>query len=132
MALQEQLERFNKQQQRAQATLVKTAVRAAPSKHPPPPPPKRPSPSEQQVPLAQRFSFNSDKEKLQQIAIIRKSPVGAQIKRVIDLLLEVYISMCLAVCWSEVTFSSLHVILKALPQDLLVLMDNVTDIHFIQ
>jgi transcription initiation factor TFIIE subunit beta len=100
MALQEQLERFNKQQQRAQATLVKTAVRAAPSSKPPPPHPapsssianRKPSPSlqyEQQVPLAQRFSFNSDKEKLQQIAIIRKSPVGAQIKRVIDLLLEV-------------------------------------------
>lgn len=90
MDLQEQLDKFKKQQQRAQATLTKTAVRAAPSK--PALPKKAPLPppvvEQQQVPLSQRFSFLNDKEKLQQIALIRKSPVGAQIKRVIDLLLE--------------------------------------------
>eukprot|EP00250_Pteridium_aquilinum_P018276 c24017_g1_i1 orf=491-1348(-) len=89
MALQEQLDRFTKQQQRAQATLVKTAVRAAPSKSASTSKPPAPSPAlDPQVPLSQRFSFFNDKEKLQQIALIRKSPVGAQIKRVIDILLE--------------------------------------------
>lgn len=90
MALQEQLDKFNKQQQRAQATLVKTAVRAAPSKSALPNKARVASPvvDHPEVPLSQRYSFFDDKEKLQQIAIIRKSPIGAQIKRVIDILLE--------------------------------------------
>lgn len=93
MALQQQLEKFNKQQERAQATLLKTAVRSGSATQPKPAPSKKPAPSQsvsqqQQLPLSQRFSFLNDTEKLQQIAMIRKSPVGAQIKRVIDLLLE--------------------------------------------
>ncbi|KAJ7554147.1 hypothetical protein O6H91_06G128500 [Diphasiastrum complanatum] len=95
-ALQQKLERFNKQQEKLQATLAKTAVRPAP---PPqsnkkqqqskaPPAAGQQGPLTPQVPLAQRFSFANDKEKLQQIATIRRAPVGAQIKRVLDLLLE--------------------------------------------
>ncbi|KAI5063757.1 hypothetical protein GOP47_0022304 [Adiantum capillus-veneris] len=88
MALQEQLDKFKKQQQRAQETLSKTAVRAAPSKVTKPPIPSPQIADHQELPLSQRFSFSNDKEKLQQIAIVRKAPVGAQIKRVIDVLLE--------------------------------------------
>jgi hypothetical protein len=91
MALAQKLAQFNKQQEKLQASLAKTAPRpqpaakAGPSSRKPPTPP----PTTQLVPFAQRFSFTNDTEKLQQIATIRKSPVGAQIKRVLDLLLEV-------------------------------------------
>ncbi len=92
MALAQKLAQFNKQQEKLQASLAKTAPRPQPtakagpsSRKPPTPPP----PTTQLVPFAQRFSFTNDTEKLQQIATIRKSPVGAQIKRVLDLLLEV-------------------------------------------
>ncbi|MCO5553407.1 hypothetical protein L7F22_006928 [Adiantum nelumboides] len=88
MALQEQLDKFKKQQLRAQATLSKTAVRAAPSKTTKPHTPSPQIADNQELPLSQRFSFTNDKETLQQIAIVRKAPVGAQIKRVIDVLLE--------------------------------------------
>ncbi|KAH8946540.1 hypothetical protein BDL97_12G100700 [Sphagnum fallax] len=91
MALAQKLAQFNKQQEKLQASLAKTAPRPQPaakagpsSRKPPTPPP----PTTQLVPFAQRFSFTNDTEKLQQIATIRKSPVGAQIKRVLDLLLE--------------------------------------------
>jgi hypothetical protein len=92
MALAQKLAQFNKQQEKLQASLAKTAPRPQPaakagpsSRKPPTPPP----PTTQVVPFAQRYSFTNDTEKLQQIATIRKSPVGAQIKRVLDLLLEV-------------------------------------------
>jgi transcription initiation factor TFIIE subunit beta len=91
MALAQKLAQFNKQQEKLQASLAKTAPRPQPtakagpsSRKPPTPPP----PTTQLVPFAQRYSFTNDTEKLQQIATIRKSPVGAQIKRVLDLLLE--------------------------------------------
>jgi transcription initiation factor TFIIE subunit beta len=91
MALAQKLAQFNKQQEKLQASLAKTAPRPQPaakagpsSRKPPTPPP----PATQLVPFAQRYSFTNDTEKLQQIATIRKSPVGAQIKRVLDLLLE--------------------------------------------
>lgn len=41
--------------------------------------------------------FSSDTERLQLINSIRKSPVGAQIKRVIDLLFEVLLLVAAAV-----------------------------------
>lgn len=94
MALAQKLAQFKNQQDRLQATLAKIPkpVPQAPSKAaasssrkaPQPPPSATPV-----IPFAQRFSFQNDQEKLQQIATIRKSPVGAQIKRVLDLLLEV-------------------------------------------
>jgi transcription initiation factor TFIIE subunit beta len=80
MALAQKLAQFTKQQEKLQASLATSASRKAPV-----PPPR----SQPLVPLAQRFSFTNDTEKLQQIATIQKSPVGAQIKRVLDLLLEV-------------------------------------------
>ncbi|KAH7445915.1 hypothetical protein KP509_01G028400 [Ceratopteris richardii] len=88
MALQEQLDRFKKQQARAQETLSKTAVRAAPSKIARPQTFSPQVAQRNEIPLSQRLSFSDDKEKLQQIANVRKAPVGAQIKRVIDVLFE--------------------------------------------
>ncbi|CAI9117905.1 OLC1v1019394C1 [Oldenlandia corymbosa var. corymbosa] len=61
--LQERLENFKKQQERCQATFISTA--------------------EQQNPI----KFSKDTERLQQINI-RNGSVGAQIKRVVDLLYE--------------------------------------------
>ncbi|CAM6098070.1 unnamed protein product [Calypogeia fissa] len=96
MALSQKLAQFNKQQEKLQASLAKiTAARPAPaattpankaaaSRKAPPAPPSQNS----SVPFAQRFSFSTEKEKLQQIATIQRAPVGAQIKRVLDLLLE--------------------------------------------
>lgn len=37
------------------------------------------------------IKFSNDTERLQHVNSIRKAPVGAQMKRVIDLLFEVYI-----------------------------------------
>lgn len=91
MALAQKLAQFTKQQEKLQASLATLPTRPKPapttsaSRKAPPPPPR----SQPLVPLAQRFSFTNDTEKLQQIATIQKSPVGAQIKRVLDLLLEV-------------------------------------------
>ncbi|CAI9089710.1 OLC1v1024330C1 [Oldenlandia corymbosa var. corymbosa] len=62
--LQESLENFKIQQERCQATLI--------------------SITKQQNPII----FSKDTERLQQINNIREGPVGAQIKRVIDLLYE--------------------------------------------
>ena len=42
---------------------------------------------------APAVKFSNDTERLQHINSIRKAPVGAQMKRVIDLLLEVYCSL---------------------------------------
>lgn len=101
MALSQKLAQFTKQQEKLQASMAKiSAARPAPqaaaptnkaataSRKAPPAPPTQNS----SVPFAQRFSFTTEKEKLQQIATIQRAPVGAQIKRVLDLLLEV----CLA------------------------------------
>jgi len=92
MALAQKLAQFTKQQEKLQASLATLPARppkatpsSAASRKAPAPPPR----SQPLVPLAQRFSFTNDTEKLQQIATIQKSPVGAQIKRVLDLLLEV-------------------------------------------
>lgn len=96
MALSQKLAQFNKQQEKLHASLAKITARPAPaatipankapaSRKAPPAPPSQNS----SVPFAQRFSFSTEKEKLQQIATIQRAPVGAQIKRVLDLLLEV-------------------------------------------
>lgn len=92
MALQERLDRFKKQQEKCQSTLTSIAAKAGPSKSAsfqkttpvaasPLTNPRTPGPP---------VKFSNDTERLQHINSIRKGPVGAQIKRVIDLLLEVH------------------------------------------
>ena len=87
MALQEKLEKFKKQQEKCQSTLTSIAA-------------SNKSTIQKSTPVAAALStnartpapaikFSNDTERLQHINSIRKAPVGAQIKRVIDLLLEV-------------------------------------------
>ncbi|KAG8662104.1 general transcription factor IIE subunit 2 [Manihot esculenta] len=90
MALQEKLERFKKQQEKCQSTLTSIAAKAGSSKSASI---KKSSPVAV-TPLANPrtpgppVKFSNDTERLQHINSIRKAPVGAQIKRVINLLLE--------------------------------------------
>lgn len=84
-SLQESLQRFKKQQEKCQSTLSSIASRAGPSNAAPP----RPMVANAKSP-APAVKFSNDTERLQHINSIRKAPVGAQIKRVIGLLLEVY------------------------------------------
>ncbi|KAK9276376.1 hypothetical protein L1049_005909 [Liquidambar formosana] len=88
-SLQESLDKFKKQQEKCQSTLTSIAAKAGSSKagaqkstavNAPPQAISRPP--------APAVKFSNDTERLQHINSIRKSPVGAQIKRVIDLLLE--------------------------------------------
>lgn len=80
MALQESLNKFKKQQEKCQATLTSIAAKSGSSRAAQP----------QARPPAPAVKFSNDTERLQHINSIRKAPVGAQIKRVIDLLLEVH------------------------------------------
>lgn len=86
MFLNEQLDKFKKQQEKCQATLTSIAAKSSKSSSSRAPPvaaspvTKAPAPA---------VKFSNDTERLQHINSIRKAPVGAQIKRVIDLLLEV-------------------------------------------
>ncbi|AES94083.1 putative transcription initiation factor TFIIE, beta subunit [Medicago truncatula] len=74
MALQGKLDRFKKQQEKCQSTLSSIAANKAVSAS---------------VPNALApVKFSTDTERLQHINSIRKAPVGAQMKRVIDLLFE--------------------------------------------
>ncbi|ONK61208.1 uncharacterized protein A4U43_C08F27330 [Asparagus officinalis] len=87
MALQESLNRFKQQQEKVQNTLTSIATRAAPktsNSH------KKASTSTLSAPAkpAAPVKFSSDTQRLTHINNIRKSPVGAQIKLVIDLLYE--------------------------------------------
>ncbi|CAL2260110.1 unnamed protein product [Prunus armeniaca] len=80
MSLKESLERFKKQQEKCQTTLSSIAsTKAAAAPRPAPAAARAPPPA---------VKFSNDTERLQHINSIRKGPVGAQIKRVIDLLLE--------------------------------------------
>lgn len=89
MALQEKLDRFKKQQEKCHSTLSSIAAKAGCSRAPAPSKPGFvPAPAVTRPP-APAVKFSNDTERLQHINSIRKSPVGAQIKRVIDLLLEV-------------------------------------------
>ncbi|ESR53824.1 hypothetical protein WN944_013787 [Citrus x changshan-huyou] len=87
MALQEKLDRFKKQQEKCQETLSNIAAKSGASRATTT---SRPTPAAAST--AARSSppvkFSNDTERLQHINSIRKSPVGAQIKRVIDRLLE--------------------------------------------
>jgi len=98
MSLQADLARFQKQQERCQTTLQSIAAKQAPSK----------ASMLQKAPVTQQKStppnasssanprspsslgkFSNNTEKLQLINSIRKAPVGAQMKRVIELLEKV-------------------------------------------
>ncbi|GAB4856248.1 hypothetical protein Ancab_014175 [Ancistrocladus abbreviatus] len=90
MALQESLARFKKQQEKCQTTLTNIAAKQAYLK---PAAPLKPNPSNATSSHIARspappVKFSNDTERLQHINSIRKAPVGAQIKRVIDLLYE--------------------------------------------
>ncbi|KAL9238698.1 hypothetical protein vseg_013087 [Gypsophila vaccaria] len=97
MALQENLEKFRKQQEKCLSTLSSIAsakqsstktstLKTSSTPHKATPASLPPSLTAQLPPLTGKFS--NDTERLQMINNIRKSPVGAQIKRVIYLLLE--------------------------------------------
>ncbi|KAK2631093.1 hypothetical protein EUGRSUZ_L03418 [Eucalyptus grandis] len=74
MALQEQLNKFKKQPEKCQSTLTSIVARAGSTSTPAMPMPAPP--------------FSDDTERLKNITGIRKAPVGAQMKHVIDLLYE--------------------------------------------
>jgi len=85
MDLKDSLSRFKQQQERCQSSLASIASSSKP-KHRAQPinapsVPARPS---------QPIKFSNDTERLQHINSIRKSPVGAQMKLVIELLYKVY------------------------------------------
>lgn len=89
-SLQESLNRFNRQQEKCASTLKSIAGSRTINKTPTPS-----SSSHRAVPASTLtkstvapVKFSNDTERLQHINNIRKSPVGAQIKRVIDLLFE--------------------------------------------
>ncbi|RLM55753.1 hypothetical protein C2845_PM10G05880 [Panicum miliaceum] len=82
MDLKDSLSKFKQQQERCQSSLASIAASASKPKHRAQPvnapsAPARPS---------QPIKFSNDTERLQHINSIRKSPVGAQIKLVIELL----------------------------------------------
>uniref|UniRef100_A0A5B6ZG83 TFIIE beta domain-containing protein n=1 Tax=Davidia involucrata TaxID=16924 RepID=A0A5B6ZG83_DAVIN len=89
-SLQESLSKFKKQQEKCQSTLTSIAAKAGSS---------RAATNQKGTPVsalplanskspAPAVKFSNDTERLQHINNIRKAPAGAQIKRVIDLLLE--------------------------------------------
>ncbi|ESQ55332.1 hypothetical protein EUTSA_v10025896mg [Eutrema salsugineum] len=90
MSLNEQLNNFKKQQVKCQSTL--SSIASSRAAHPPSSSSRRPVPAAiSQKPLAAAggpVKFSSDTERLQLINSIRKAPVGAQMKRVIDLLMK--------------------------------------------
>ncbi|KAG0453319.1 hypothetical protein HPP92_025709 [Vanilla planifolia] len=86
MALQESLNKFKQQQEKCQSTLTSIANRG--SRVLQSQKPALVSTSSAPTRASAPVKFSNDTERLQHINSIRKSPVGAQIKRVIDLLLE--------------------------------------------
>ncbi|XP_010449190.1 PREDICTED: transcription initiation factor IIE subunit beta [Camelina sativa] len=93
MALKEQLNKFNKQQEKCQSTLSSIASsreRSGTSSRQNVP---LPAAITQKKPDAAPVQFSKNTEQLQYINSIKKSPVGAQIKRVIDLLFETRLAL---------------------------------------
>ncbi|KAK4786704.1 hypothetical protein SAY86_010537 [Trapa natans] len=86
MSLQEKLDRFKKQQEKCQSTLTSIAAKAGAVRNSSKPVPLNAPPANARAPVPIKFS--DDTERLQHINSIRKAPVGAQMKRVIDLLFE--------------------------------------------
>lgn len=94
MSLQEDLARFRKQQEKCQSTLSSIASSKQTSNRTPTQPKTNPNvqkstPTSSMGARPPAVKFSNDTERLQIINSIRKAPAGAQIKRVIDLLLEV-------------------------------------------
>ncbi|KAK9152570.1 hypothetical protein Sjap_000050 [Stephania japonica] len=90
MSLKDSLNKFKLQQEKCQSTLSSIAARSGSSQAKPPPkatPTNLPPLAPTRAPTPP-VKFSNDTERLQHINSIRKAPVGAQIKRVIDLLLE--------------------------------------------
>ncbi|KQK23354.1 uncharacterized protein LOC100841072 [Brachypodium distachyon] len=87
MALNERLSKFKQQQERCQTTLSSIAASQASSTKSQIAPRSKPAnaPSAPARPT-QAIKFSNDTERLQHINSVRKSPVGAQIKLVIELL----------------------------------------------
>lgn len=101
MALQEKLEKFKKQQESCQSMLTSIAAsnKARPTQKVTPAMPPAIS-----KPPPPAVKFSNDTERLQHINSIRKSPAGAQIKRVIDLLLEVQTQILFLVLMNYISF----------------------------
>ncbi|XP_068643285.1 uncharacterized protein [Aristolochia californica] len=90
-SLQESLNKFKQQQEKCQTTLTSIANRAAPSKgsHQSHRHASAATTSTSAVKApAPPVKFSNDTERLQHINSIRKGPVGAQLKRVLNLLFE--------------------------------------------
>ncbi|XP_076885933.1 transcription initiation factor IIE subunit beta-like [Bidens hawaiensis] len=88
-SLQESLNKFKKQQEKCQSTLKSIAGSKTSSR------PTTTTPASRAVPASTlgkssvpAVKFSNDTERLQHINNVRKSPVGAQIKKVIHLLFE--------------------------------------------
>lgn len=95
MDLSKKLDKFKQQQASCQSTLAKVAASRPPPKSSTittssssSKKPQAPAPSSLAQPPPPQLKFSNDTERLQHINSIRKSAVGAQIKRVIDLLFE--------------------------------------------
>ncbi|KAG8389987.1 hypothetical protein BUALT_Bualt01G0036500 [Buddleja alternifolia] len=90
-SLQDSLSKFKKQQEKCQSTLTSIAAKAGSSKASSSkfPPSSTLTPGNAKSP-APPVKFSNDTDRLQHINSIRKAPVGAQMKRVIDLLFEWY------------------------------------------
>ncbi|PSS11425.1 GTPase [Actinidia chinensis var. chinensis] len=89
-SLHESLTKFKKQQEKCQTTLTSIAAKVASSRattNQKATTASAPSSTNTKSP-APAVKFSNDTERLQHINSIRKAPVGAQIKRIIDLLLE--------------------------------------------
>ncbi|KAI4377691.1 hypothetical protein MLD38_015278 [Melastoma candidum] len=85
MDLKKELDKFKKQQEKCQSTLTSIAAKASASRTPAKPYVAPPANGKAPFPAVK---FSNDTERLQHINSIRKAPVGAQMKRVIDLLFE--------------------------------------------
>lgn len=87
MALQESLNKFKKQQELYHTTQtnikpgLKPTAKVTPN-----------TPTNARSPEA-AVKFSSDTDRLSHINSIRKAPIGAQMKRVINFILEVHISL---------------------------------------
>lgn len=85
MDLKDSLSKFKQQQERCQSSLASIAASTSKPKHRAQP---VNAPSAPARPL-QPIKFSNDTERLQHINSVRKSPIGAQIKLVIELLYKV-------------------------------------------
>jgi transcription initiation factor TFIIE subunit beta len=91
MDLKDSLSKFKQQQERCQSSLASIAASHASTTKPKHRAPPINAPSAPARP-AHPIKFSNDTERLQHIHSIRKSPAGAQIKLVIELLYKVLLA----------------------------------------